>query len=113
MSDLTPMTRPSKQSIEQIKLDLIEDLTELKRMVGPCDALAGLETFCIMALRIMAKTNPSKIRDIARTVEIAYYLKQHDNQDNTRQGSGGGDREQVDTSGQAPTLEGVPVAADQ
>jgi hypothetical protein len=37
---------------------------------GVDDALAGVETFCIIALRVMAKTNPGKLRDIMRTVEI-------------------------------------------
>lgn len=30
-----------------------------------------IETFCAIAIRVMAKTNPSKIRDVARTLEIA------------------------------------------
>lgn len=34
------------------------------------DALIAIETFCDVALRVMRKTNPSKIRDAARTVEI-------------------------------------------
>ncbi len=33
-------------------------------------ALATLETFAAVALVVMRKTNPSKIRDEARTVEI-------------------------------------------
>lgn len=68
------MTRPTRESIEAIKEDLIRDLAEIKRQVGETDAMAGVETFCVIALRIMAKTNPSKIRDVARTVEIASYL---------------------------------------
>lgn len=32
---------------------------------------AEIETFCAVAIRVMAKTNPSKIRDTARTLEIA------------------------------------------
>lgn len=70
------MTRPTKETIEAIKLDLINDLAELKKQVGDTDAMAGVETFCVIALRIMAKTNPYKIRDVARTAEIAYYLKE-------------------------------------
>lgn len=34
------------------------------------DAMVMLETFCATALRVLAKTNPSKIRSEARTVEI-------------------------------------------
>lgn len=33
-------------------------------------AWAEIETFCAISVRIMAKTNPSKIRDIAMTLEI-------------------------------------------
>src|SRR5688572_8438235 len=34
------------------------------------EALAGIETFVAIALRVLRKTNPSKIRDEARTTEI-------------------------------------------
>ena len=34
-------------------------------------ALCSIETFCAVALRVMRKTNPSKVRSEARTVEIA------------------------------------------
>lgn len=37
-------------------------------------ALSGIETFCAIALRVMRKTNPSKIRDCARIVEIKAHL---------------------------------------
>jgi hypothetical protein len=33
-------------------------------------ALCTIETFCDVAIRVMKKTNPSKLRDCARTVEI-------------------------------------------
>jgi hypothetical protein len=33
-------------------------------------ALCGVMTFCAVAIRVMRKTNPSKIRSEARTVEI-------------------------------------------
>lgn len=69
------MTRPTRESIESIKEDLIRDLATIKEQVGETDAMAGVETFCVIALRIMAKTNPSKIRDVARTVEIAHYMR--------------------------------------
>lgn len=35
------------------------------------DALAVIETFCAISLNVMRKTNPSKIRSAARTVEIS------------------------------------------
>lgn len=40
----------------------MEDVTE--------NALAAVSTFCDVALRVMAQTNPSKVRSVARTVEI-------------------------------------------
>lgn len=33
-------------------------------------ALASIETFAVIALRVLRKTNPSKVRSEARTVEI-------------------------------------------
>lgn len=69
------MTRPTKESIDAIKEDLMRDLSIVKAQVGDTDAMAGVETFCVIALRLMAKTNPSKIRDIAMTTEIAYWMK--------------------------------------
>jgi len=39
------------------------------------DAFVILETFCAIALRVMRKTNPSKIRDEARTVEIGARMR--------------------------------------
>lgn len=37
-------------------------------------ATCEIETFCAIALRVMKKTNPSKIRDCARTVEIQAHM---------------------------------------
>ena len=34
------------------------------------DAYYTLKSFCDVAIRVMRKTNPSKVRDCARTVEI-------------------------------------------
>jgi hypothetical protein len=33
-------------------------------------ALCAIETFIAIALKVMVKTNPSKVRDCARTIEI-------------------------------------------
>ena len=33
-------------------------------------ALCSIETYCAVSLRVMRQTNPSKVRDCARTVEI-------------------------------------------
>lgn len=62
--------KPTKSSIQQIKEDIMRDLLAVRRMAGDTDAMAGVESFCAVALRIMSKTNPSKIRDAAMTVEI-------------------------------------------
>ena len=56
--------------------ELAVHLALLRDVLNPQDgtevdtALCSVETFCAVALRVMAKTNPSKIRDCARTVEI-------------------------------------------
>lgn len=37
---------------------------------------AELETFVAVALEVMKKTNPSKLRDCARVVELRYLMKE-------------------------------------
>ena len=56
-----------------MKLELLKDL----RIVGQhltteaeYDALASVETFCAIAFRIFAKTNPSKLRSEMVNVEL-------------------------------------------
>lgn len=39
------------------------------------DERAELETFVAVALEIMKKTNPSKLRDATRVVELRYLMK--------------------------------------
>lgn len=39
------------------------------------DAFASIETHVAVTLRVLAKTNPSKIKDAARTVEISVLLR--------------------------------------
>lgn len=69
-----------RTNVEQIGADLQRDLEALRMHVllhAPPevqDALAGVETFCAIALRVFAKTNPSKLRSEAMTVEIAARL---------------------------------------
>lgn len=60
-----------------VEADLVAALRALRDEIGPIEddtpldhALAHIETFCAVALRVMRKTNPSKVRDCARTVEI-------------------------------------------
>lgn len=57
--------------IEQLYLlrDALPNMTPEQR-----DALATVETFCAVALRIIAKTNPSKVRSEAMTTEISYLM---------------------------------------
>ena len=78
------MTR-ARTDIDEIAADLQQDLETIKRLMtygwtralpeAAEHALARLETFAAISLRVMAKTNPSKIRDVARTVEIQARLK--------------------------------------
>lgn len=75
--------KPSRETVEQIKLDLINDLGTIRNFLDATtsqgwnltededQAWAGIETFCAIALRIIAETNPSKVRDKALVVEIA------------------------------------------
>jgi hypothetical protein len=40
------------------------------------DERAEIETFIAVALEVMRKTNPSKLRDAARVVELRYLMKE-------------------------------------
>lgn len=42
----------------------------LSRLTGHEDDKATVETFCAIALRVIAATNPSKVREAARLVAI-------------------------------------------
>jgi beta-phosphoglucomutase-like phosphatase (HAD superfamily) len=70
--------KPTKAANEAIKEALLVDLLtmrthvlSLEEAVHIEDAWAGIETFCAIALRVMAKTNASKLRSEMMTVEIA------------------------------------------
>jgi hypothetical protein len=69
--------KPTKAANEAIKDALVVDLLTMRSHVltlGDAhieDAWAGIETFCAIALRVMAKTNASKLRSEMMTVEIA------------------------------------------
>ena len=62
--------------LDEVDRELAAHLKLLRDTLKPEDdtdldtALCSVETFCDVALRVMAKTNPSKVRDCARTVEI-------------------------------------------
>ncbi len=69
------MTR-ARTDIAEIERDLTAALRVVRDALQPVDgapedtALCEVETFCAVAVRLMAKSNPSKVRDIARVVEI-------------------------------------------
>lgn len=69
------MTRPTGAEIEAIKLMAIDALRVLREHTVQADpkvleALCTVESFVEMSLRVMAKTNPSKLREAARLLEI-------------------------------------------
>ena len=70
------MTARARADVESIDADLTAALQTLRRALDPAPdsdieaALNSVETFAVVALRVMARSNPSKIRDAARIVEI-------------------------------------------
>lgn len=71
-----PREARARSDVDSIEADLTPYLQLLRKELNPADgsdideALCSVECFVVTALRIMRKTNPSKIRDAARTVEI-------------------------------------------
>lgn len=61
------------ETAEAIDKALLLILAELDPQDGAPvdDAFYTVKSFCDVAMRVMRKTNPSKVRDCARTVEIA------------------------------------------
>lgn len=71
------MTKPTKEAIDAMTEQVMADLAVIRSLLvkaegqgNELDALASIETFVAIALRVMAKTNSSKLRDTMRTVEI-------------------------------------------
>ena len=69
----------ARTNITEMRNDLIAQLYLLRDALPGMtpeqrDALAGVETFCAVSLRIIAKTNPSKVRSEAMTTEISYLI---------------------------------------
>lgn len=70
------MTR-ARTDISLIAEEVIADLGRLREHVlaandsALTEAFATIETHIAISLRLMAKTNPSKLHDIARIVEIS------------------------------------------
>lgn len=62
--------------MDETARELAQHLATIRKHLDPMDdtpidyALCSVETFCTVALRVMSKTNPSKIQSVARTVEI-------------------------------------------
>lgn len=65
-----PMPKPSKEAISSMTTTVMSDLEAVRKVVGDTEEMAGLETFVSISLRLMAATNPSKLREIMRIVEI-------------------------------------------
>lgn len=66
-------TKASFQSLSAAPLAAIDYFRPMMRQTHDeviLEHWAAIETFIAIGLRIMAKTNPSKIADEARTVEI-------------------------------------------
>lgn len=73
--------RPTRQSIAAMTEQVMDDLAVIRSLVvrsegqaGELGAMASLETFVAISLRVMAKTNASKLIDVMRTVEIVAYM---------------------------------------
>lgn len=70
------MPKPTAQAIADMTNAVLTDLDVIKQHLGPHtfnkteEAWAGIETFVAVGLRVFAQTNPGKLRDVMRTVEI-------------------------------------------
>lgn len=70
----------ARSDVDAIDADLTLALQTVREALKPVDgtpednALCSIETFCAVSLRVMRKTNPSKLRSEARTVEIGVRL---------------------------------------
>lgn len=70
------MPREHRSDVDEIDADLTQALATVRKGLAPVEdsaedaALCAVETFCVVALRVMRKTNPSKLRSEARTVEL-------------------------------------------
>ena len=66
----------ARSDVSSIEADLTAALRTVRDALKPEDgtaedeAMCSIETFCAVALQVMRKTNPSKLRDEARTLEI-------------------------------------------
>ncbi len=69
------MSKPTKATVTAARADVIEVLGRLRAASrGAEEDWAQLETFCAIAMRVMAKTNLSKLRSETATVELSARL---------------------------------------
>ena len=65
-----------RSDVSEIERDIVAELRVLRASLKPVDdtpedhALCAVETFVAVSLRVMSKTNPSKLRSEARNVEL-------------------------------------------
>jgi hypothetical protein len=66
------MTPRARTDTTEIAADIVAAVNRLRPVASQADesAWAEVETFIAIALKVFGKTNPSKLRDAARTVEI-------------------------------------------
>jgi hypothetical protein len=69
----------SRSNVEEIRSGIDASLLTLSEMWSTMtpeqrDALGAVRKFTEVALRVFQKTNPSKLRDEARTVEISFLM---------------------------------------
>ena len=64
------MPKPSKEAVAAMTSTVMADLETVRSVVGDTEEMAGLETFVAISLRLMAATNPYKLREVMRLVEI-------------------------------------------
>lgn len=68
------MTKPTKATVNAAREDIVRVIGRLRAGSQSDEDWALLETFIAISLRVMAKTNFSKLRDETRTVEISARL---------------------------------------
>lgn len=75
-SATSPRNTRARSLVESIDADFSASVRTLRDALKPVDdspedhALTAIECFGVVALNLMRKTNPSKVRDVARTFEI-------------------------------------------
>ena len=67
----------ARTNVAEMEADLLAEVEKVREALKPygedseaANAMCGIETFCAIALRVLKKTNPSKVRSEAMTLEI-------------------------------------------